>query len=113
MKEPTGYIQHALESIALIEAATKGGRDEFFASSLIQDATLYRLQTMAESTQRLPDDLKERYPEIDWRAIAGFRNVLVHGYMSIRLQTVWNVVEHEIPPLKAVLRRMLIEVEGK
>jgi uncharacterized protein with HEPN domain len=77
------------------------------ASSLVQDAVIRNLQTMAESTQHLSDQLKESQPMIDWHKIAGFRNVLVHDYLGVDVQRVWNIVEKEIPVLKRSIRNML------
>ena len=64
------------------------------------------LQTIAESTQRLSDDLKETEPEVPWRAIAGFRNILVHDYFEIDLEIVWTVVDRDLPKLAAAIDRM-------
>ena len=50
---------------------------------------------LSESTQRLSDGLKEAHPEVDWRGISGFRNVLVHDYLGINLIRVWEIVEGE------------------
>jgi uncharacterized protein with HEPN domain len=61
---------------------------------------LRNLQTMAESTQRLSDALRAAHPEIDWRRMAGFRNVLVHNYLGIDLDIVWEVVVRDLPDLK-------------
>jgi uncharacterized protein with HEPN domain len=79
----------------------------FMASTLVQDAVVRNLQVMAESTQRLSDRAKNTHPEIDWYRIAGFRNILVHDYLGIDMETVWNIVEKEIPALKATVRAMM------
>jgi uncharacterized protein with HEPN domain len=79
---------------------TIDGREKFMESTLIQDATIRNLQIMAESSQRLSDELKTAYSEIDWRNLSGFRNVLVHNYLGIDLNTVWQLIEQELPKLK-------------
>jgi len=71
------HLAYIVESIALVEQYVSGGRESFFSSRLIQDATLYRMQTIAESTQRLSIELKARYPDVEWRRISAFRNVFV------------------------------------
>jgi len=58
------------------------------------------LQTLAESTQRLSDDLRQRYPNIEWRNIAAFRNVAVHEYLGIDLKQTWDIVMDDLPVLK-------------
>ena len=75
MKDDRPYLEHILECIESIVEYTSIGRDQFLASRMAQDATLRQLQVMAESTQRISADLKDQYPEVDWRALSGFRNV--------------------------------------
>ncbi|MCY7282397.1 MAG: DUF86 domain-containing protein [Cyanobacteria bacterium CAN_BIN43] len=107
------YLEHILDCVALIQNYTRNGKAEFMASALIQDAVLRRLQTMAESTQRLSEELKAKAPGIDWRALAGFRNVLVHDYLGgIDLEQIWNAVEHYLPSLETAMRE-LMETGGK
>ncbi|MAS32527.1 MAG: DUF86 domain-containing protein [Anaerolineaceae bacterium] len=89
---------------------TKDGRQQFMQSTLIQDAVLRNLQTMAESSQRLSIDLKEARPEIEWRRLSGFRNVLVHEYLGIDLKTVWQLVEDELPKLLQQIESMLSDL---
>lgn len=103
MKDDRLYLIHILERIARIEDYVRGGRDAFMNSSLIQDAVLRNLQTLAESTQRLSDETRARRDDIDWRRIAGFRNVLVHDYLGIDVPNVWGIVEKELPPLRSAV----------
>ena len=58
------------------------------------------LQTLAESSQRLSDTIKASRPEVDWRGLSGFRNVLVHDYLGVDLDLVFRIVEHDVPRLK-------------
>jgi uncharacterized protein with HEPN domain len=62
---------------------------------------------MAEATQRLSAEAKERQPRIDWRALAGFRNVLVHNYLGIDLDLIWTAVERDVPELKKAAENLL------
>lgn len=55
---------------------------------------------MAESTQRLTDTLKASAPQVGWRGIAAFRNVLTHNYLGVDLRQVWEIVERDVPVLK-------------
>lgn len=71
---------------------------------------LRNLQTMAESTQRLSAELKAAHPEIQWRGLAGLRNILVHDYLGIDLGRVWEIVEQFAPQL-AELAAKLLETE--
>lgn len=67
---------------------------------------LRNLQTLAESSQRLSVEIKLTEPQIPWRELAGFRNVIVHGYLGIDLAAVWLVVEHDLPALAEAVDRM-------
>jgi uncharacterized protein with HEPN domain len=63
---------------------------------------------MAESTQRLSDELKQTAPDVDWRALSGFRNVLVHDYLNgIDLDRIWDVVDNYLPALKKAVEDMV------
>ena len=65
------------------------------------------LQVMAESSQRISEKSKKGQPEIDWRGISGFRNILVHDYLGgIDLELIWQVLETELPKLKRTLMEM-------
>ncbi|MGB5636832.1 MAG: HepT-like ribonuclease domain-containing protein [Waterburya sp.] len=111
MKEDRVYIEYILECINLIETYRKGGKEEFLNNLMVQDAILRRLQTLAESTQRLSNDLKQKNSDIDWRNISGFRNILVHDYLGgIDLNLVWEVVNTYLSDLKNKLEKILQEI---
>ena len=107
MKDDRVYLRHILDCIRRVEEDTAGGKDAFLSSHTLQDAVLRNLQTMTESTQRLSESTKEHHPEIEWRQIAAFRNVLVHDYLGIDLERVWEITRHDVPALKATVLSML------
>lgn len=86
-----------------IEASTARGRQAFNADVDLQDATLRRLQTLSESAQRLSDEFKLRHPEVPWQRIAGMRNRLVHAYLDVDLDIVWNTLVVDLPALRSVV----------
>lgn len=112
MKDDRIYLRHILECIKRIEDHAIVGRDAFFSSHTLQDATLRNLQTLSEASQRLSDSSKATQPHIPWSAIAGFRNVLVHNYLGIDLLQVWTVIERDVPPLKQAVQSMLGSLES-
>ena len=111
MKEDAVYLRHILECIRRIEEDTRGDYDSFMASHTHQDAVLRNLQTLAESTQRLAEDVKAKHPAVPWRSIAAFRNILVHNYLGVDLYRIWNIVQDDIPQLKATIDRILRDME--
>lgn len=107
MKDDRLYLLHISECIAWIEEFSVDGREVFLKDRKTQDAVLRNLQTLAESTQRLSDSVKDAYPEINWRGIAGFRNFLVHDYLGLDLLRIWEIVEEFLPDLKRKLQPLL------
>jgi uncharacterized protein with HEPN domain len=108
MKDDKLYLIHIAECIEHIESYVSGiDKEAFMTSPLVQDAVIRNLQIMAESTQRLSDHLKDAQPKIDWYKIVGLRNVLVHDYLGIDMETVWNIIKKEIPALKKTVKAMM------
>ena len=105
-KDPQVYIEHMLDCIDRIDEYVDGDREQFFNSRLVQDAVVRNLQTLAESSQRLPEPMKINQPEIPWRDISGFRNILVHDYLGLDLEMIWSVVDQDLPALHRALERM-------
>jgi len=108
MKDDKLYLIHIIECIEHIESYTENvDKKTFISTPIIQDAVIRNLQTMAESTQRLSERTKQMQAGIDWNRISGFRNVLVHDYLGVDLERIWNIVEKEIPPLKNAIQAMM------
>ena len=106
-------LAHILDCVQQIEEYTGYEREAFFTSRMVQDAVIRNLQVLAESTQKLSDSLKGTQQRIPWRKIAGFRNVLTHGYLSIDLELVWDVVEHNLEELANAAEKMLCTLEPR
>ena len=100
MKSDRVYVEHILRCIGRIEEYNTEGRAKFFASHLVQDGIMRNLQTLAESSRRLSEGVKALHPGVDWKGLAGFRNVLVHDYLGVDLEHVYRAVEHDVPRLK-------------
>ena len=108
MKRNTNlFIQDILESIRDIESFSKGLTNEkFMSNKLKQNAIVRSLEIMGEAVKNIPDSFREKYPEIPWRMIAGFRDVLSHAYFGVILDRVWNIIEKELPALKKEMEKI-------
>jgi len=109
VKSERAYLEHILRCIQRISEDSSGGREAVFASTTLQDAILRNLQVLCESTQRLTEATKSRRPEADWRAISGLRNVLVHDYFDVDLETIWTIIQRDLPVLEIAVRRLIEE----
>ena len=76
---------------------------------MVQDAIIRNFEIIGEAVKHISTDLKRSYPEIQWRGLAGFRDVLIHNYMGVDLLEVWNVIEIELPQIKKIIDDILIE----
>ena len=111
MKDERVYLTHMLRCIARIEEYTTDGRERFLSSHLIQDGVIRNLQTLAESSQRLSERLKASHPSVDWKGLAGFRNLLVHDYLGVDLELVYRAVEQDVPKLKLACEAALLSLD--
>ena len=113
MKDDSVYLKHILLCIKRIEEDTRDGHDFFLTSHLHQDAVLRNLQTLSESTQHLSPGRKAQHPEIEWMRIAAFRNFLVHDYLGIDMERIWEIVHRDVEDLKLAVTHLLSAIDGK
>lgn len=105
------YALHILDAVARIERIKLRG--DVRQDEVLYDAALRNLQTLSEATRHLPEDLKSCHPEIPWKEISGFRNILVHNYLGdIDPVTVAAVIENHLGPLKAATQQMIDQSEN-
>lgn len=88
-------------------------RDDFFQDDLRQSAVLHKLMIIGEAAARLPQDFRERHPAIEWSAIVGFRNIVVHTYFNVNWEIVWVAATQEAPQLKEQIAAILTGEYGE
>jgi len=104
------YLTDILESIEQIEEYLSGFTLETFEEDLEkQDSVMRRLEIIGEAAKQLPDEFKKAHPEVPWRDIADFRNVLIHEYSGIKRERVWEVVHRDLPLLKTQVSSYLTD----
>jgi uncharacterized protein with HEPN domain len=107
VKSTRVYLIHILHCIERIRSDSSGGKETVFSSPTLQDSILRNLQVLCESTQRLPDSLKEQHAEVNWKAMGGLRNILVHDYFSVDLETIWTIVQRDLAELAVAIEQMI------
>ncbi len=108
MRSEQLYLSDMIEAIDAI-AAFVSGLDEsaFYQDAKTQSAVLQKLIVIGEAAARLSPEFRDRYPDVEWRDIVAFRNVLVHSYFSVKLTIVWETVWQDVPTLREKMQRIL------
>ncbi len=102
------YLRHILDETVFVSSRAKGvSKRQFMKDETLKRAFVRSIEIIGEASKKLPTDLKQRYPGIEWRSMAGMRDRLIHGYFGIDYQVVWDVVRNEIPRLKEAIEQML------
>ncbi len=107
MKDESAYLRHILECSKAIQGYVAEGREAFNQDRRTQKAVLRELQELSESLQHISQETKEKHPEIPWRDISAFRNVLVHDYLGINLDRIWEIIHEDLPPLLEKIKFLL------
>lgn len=107
-KEPKVFLSHILESIEEIQRNTKNLElEKFLKETTIQDAVIRRLAVIGEAAKNLPKSLKQQYSKIEWRKVAGLRDVIVHEYFGLSLKLIWKITQTDIPELRRDVKKIL------
>ncbi len=109
MKRDTTFLKHILDAILKIEEYASVGKEKFFATSSWQDAIMRKLEIIGEASKRISEETKLKYPDVPWKKMAGLRDILVHAYMSVDLNAVWEITQQNLPDLKKQIQDILME----
>lgn len=105
---PTEYLQHMLaEANYLADCAADVEQREFLRDETLKRAFVRSIEIIGEAAKHVPDDFREKHSQIEWRAMAGMRDRLIHGYFGVDYELVWDVVDSKVPELREQLAKLL------
>ena len=106
MNRDIAYIGHMLESIEHIKEYTKNGREYFLGDQKTQDAVIRNIIILGEAAKNISEECKGAFADIPWKKIAGMRNEVVHNYINVDPDVVWNVAESSVVTLERQLQKI-------
>lgn len=105
---PREYLRHILdETHYLIQHTRPLDKDRFKQDETLKRAFVRSIEIIGEATKHISEDFRQRYPQVEWRMIAGMRDRLVHDYLGVDYDIVWDVVTNKIPELQQAIEQIL------
>ena len=104
LQDMVNYAEDATSFIADIDFAT------FEQDKRTTYAVVRAVEVVGEAAKNIPQSLKDQYPHVPWRSIAGMYDKVIHQYFGVDLQVLWDTVQQDIPPLKAAISQVLADL---
>jgi uncharacterized protein with HEPN domain len=102
------FLEDIQDAIGKIEKYTAGlSYEEFCSFEMAVDAVLRNLEVIGEAVKNISEQVRMRYPEVEWKEAVGFRNVLAHDYFGVDLESVWDTLQQNIPAFKKHIANVL------
>ncbi len=111
-REYSDYIEDILNAMEKADIFIKEmGYENFINDEKTVYAVIRALEIIGEATKHIPDEARQNYPEIPWTDMAGMRDVLIHDYVGVDVETVWLTVKDKIPQIKPLIERMVKDLK--
>ena len=102
------YLTDIINSVDRIKDYTRNmNYDDFVEGRKTYDAVIHNLQIIGEATKQVPEIIRQKYPDIPWRQVAGLRDVIAHTYFMVNPEIVWNIINTELNPLRDCIALIL------
>ena len=105
------FLTDIIEAIRKIENYTKGmDFEKFTADEKTFDAVLRNLEVLGEAVKNIPEEIKGRYPDIEWKSAAGLRDRVIHEYFGVSVRIVWETVTNDLRVFKPFIEKILKDI---
>ncbi len=112
MKQPKIFIKHIMEEIKyLFQNSVRLEYKDFIKDETRKRSFVRSLEIIGEATKNLPEDFRNKYPELPWKEMAGLRDILIHQYFGIDYRFIWDITKNKIPKLKEQIEEILKDTE--
>lgn len=102
------YLRHMLDEARYLRAASRAiTREAFLADQTLKRAFVRSLEILGEASKKVPEETRRLMPDVEWRAVAGMRDKLIHDYFGVDYELVWDAVVEKVPALEVEIERVL------
>lgn len=108
------FLEDILDSISNIEKFSRGlSKEKFLKNELKQSAIIRQIEIIGEAVKNISDATRKKYPEIEWKKIAGSRDIFIHAYFEVNLERIWDILKKDLPDLKKKILKIKKDLEAK